>query len=458
MNRRTERRRYGGTAMRRWLGAEQDPTTAAKTEGSSTSPNGVRLFADALGRREIKNAGTVPTVRWSNRRTGAVERMSEMWRDIVEFFERFPYLETLAIVVVFAILALLVDRLLSGSLRRLAARSETEFDDEFVDLIHRPIFTTVVLIGLILATHRLDLSSTLERNTVLMVQTILVIVWIFFGLKFLRLLLRSMRQSQDRFEIVQQSTETLLSNAAAVVFFVAGAYAILVIWDINVTGLVASAGIVGLALGFAAQDTLSNLFAGVAILSDRPYRVGDFIILDTGERGEVTQIGLRSTRLLTRDDVEVSIPNGVMGATKIVNEAGGPPRQYRIGTAVGVAYGSDIDEVVAVLAEIAGSHPKALRVPEPRVRFRTFGDSSLEFELLCWIERPVDRGLVLHELNSEIYRRFDAHGIKIPFAQQDVYVKEFPRTGPQTEAGDPGGSTTEWGENADHARPDAERR
>ena len=355
--------------------------------------------------------------------------MSEVWSDVVEFFERYPYLEALAIIAGFGLLAKLVDRLLTGSIRRFAARSKTTFDDKLVELMHRPVFATVGLVGLILATYRLDLSPTLEENTVLIVQTILVIVWVFFGLRFSRLLVGTMKRSPDRFGIVQQSTEPLLSNAAAVVFFVIAIYAILVIWDINITGLVASAGIVGLALGFAAQDTLSNLFAGVAILSDRPYEIGDFIILDSGERGEVTRIGLRSTRLLTRDDVEVSIPNGVMGATKIVNEAGGPP-QYRIRTAVGVAYGSDIDQVVAVLTDVAESHPKTLSDPEPRVRFRTFGDSSLDFELLCWIERPVDRGLVLHELNSEIYRSFTANAITIPFPQQDVHIKELPSTQP----------------------------
>ena len=353
--------------------------------------------------------------------------MSDLWRDIVDFFERFPYLEALAIVALFLLLARLFDRLLTGFLRRLVARSETDFDDKLLDLMHRPIFTTVGLVGLILATYRLDLGTELERNTVLVVQTILVIVWVVFALRFLRLLLGTMKRSSDRFGIVQPSTEPLLANAAAVVFFVGGVYMILVIWDINVTGWVASAGIVGLALSFAAQDTLSNLFAGVAILSDRPYEIGDFISLDSGERGEVTRIGLRSTRLLTRDDVEVSIPNGVMGAAKIVNEAGGPPSQFRIGTSVGVAYGSDIDEVEAILTAVGESHPITLSSPEPRVRFRKFGDSSLDFELLCWIERPVDRGLVLHELNSEIYRRFAANGIKIPFPQQDVYIKELPK-------------------------------
>ena len=359
--------------------------------------------------------------------------MSEMVDEVRDFFDRFAYVEALAIVVVFALLARLVDRLLSVSLRRAVARSETDFDDKLIDIVHRPVFTTVSLIGLILATYRLDLSASIERTTVTLVQTILVIVWIWFGLRFFRLLLRAAQKDEARFDLVQQTTEPLLANAMAVVFFLGAVYSILIIWDINITGLVASAGIVGLALSFAAQDTLSNLFAGVAILSDRPYQIGDFIILDTGERGEVTRIGLRSTRLVTRDDVEVSIPNGVMGATKIINEAGGPPDRYRIRTGVGVAYGSDVDLVVEVLNGVAVAHPMTLVQPEPRVRFRAFGDSSLDFELLCWIERPVDRGTVLHELNMEIYRQFGANDITIPFPQQDVYIKEMPSR-PQTVA------------------------
>ncbi len=245
-------------------------------------------------------------------------------------------------------------------------------------------------------------------------------------MRFFRLLLRTMRRQRDRFELVQPSTESLLSNAIAVVLFLVAIYSILVIWDINITGLVASAGIIGLALSFAAQDTLSNLFAGVAILSDKPYQIGDYIILDTGERGEVMRIGLRSTSLLTRDDVEVSIPNGVMGAAKIVNEAGGPPRQFRIRTAVGVAYGTDVDGVVEVLNGVAHDHPRVLDDPEPRTRFRAFGTSSLDFEMLCWIANPADRGLVLHELNMEIYKRLAAAKITIPFPQQDIYIKEMP--------------------------------
>ncbi len=191
----------------------------------------------------------------------------------------------------------------------------------------------------------------------------------------------------------------------------------------------ASAGIIGLAISFAAQDTLSNLFAGVSILADAPYKVGDFVVLETGERGRVTMIGIRSTRLLTRDDVEVTVPNSIMGNTKIINESGGPNEKQRIRVSVSVAYGSDIDQVRSVLLEIAENHSELCATPEPRVRFRNFGASGLDFDLLCWVSEPVLKGKMVDELNCSVYKRFIEEKIEIPYAKQDVYIKSLPATG-----------------------------
>ena len=141
----------------------------------------------------------------------------------------------------------------------------------------------------------------------------------------------------------------------------------------------------------------------------------------------VTQIGFRSTRLLTRDDVEITVPNGIIGNGKIINEAGGPSEKHRIRAAVGVAYGSDIDKVIAVLEKVARDHEGVCKDPEPKVRFRAFGESSLDFELLCWIEQPVNRGRVGHEINCAIYKAFRDSGIEIPFPQRDLYLKSVPK-------------------------------
>ena len=345
-----------------------------------------------------------------------------------DFLQPYPYVQALLLIVAFVILAKLVDRACSGIIRRVTARTDTVLDDRFIDILHRPVIVSISMMGLILATYRVDMDQWIQNTTLNIIDTILIFVWVIFGVRLSKLLLDAMVKSEKRFGFAQPATKPLLSNAFAVILFLTAVYAILVAWEINVTGLVASAGIVGLALSFAAQDTLSNLFAGVAILADRPYAIGDYINLDSGERGQVTHIGLRSTRLMTRDDVEVTVPNSVMGSAKIINESGGPVSRYRVRAQVGVAYGSDIDKVEEVLLTVVSNNEKICNTPEPRVRFRVFGESSLDFELLAWIYRPAERGLVLHEINCEIYKAFDLAGIQIPFPQRDLHIKEMPGT------------------------------
>ena len=155
---------------------------------------------------------------------------------------------------------------------------------------------------------------------------------------------------------------------------------------------------------------------------DRPFKTGDYIVLDNNERGEVVEIGLRSTRIQTRDDVLITIPNSILTNTKIVNQSS-PRPMFRVRIKIGVAYGSDISQVETILVEQVGSNPLAAQYPEPRVRFRKFGDSSLDFELLCWVRRPQDRGKLMHQLNSGIYNAFAEAGIEIPFPQRDVHLK-----------------------------------
>ena len=138
---------------------------------------------------------------------------------------------------------------------------------------------------------------------------------------------------------------------------------------------------------------------------------------------------MRSTRLLTLDDVEVTIPNAVIANAKIVNESGGPWVKHRIRVPVGVAYGSDVDQVCSVLEEIAIAHPKVEKQPSPRVRMRAFGASSLDFELLAWIDHPKFRGLIRHDLLRNIYKAFKEHGIEIPFPQTDIHVRSVPEKG-----------------------------
>lgn len=335
------------------------------------------------------------------------------------------YLQAAIIAAAFIIVGKIADWVISGIIGRIANKSVNEYDDRFVALVHRPVFLSFVLLGLALATRRMGISATPEFITIGVLKTIAIFVWFSTLSNLMKLLVEVFSRTKDS-KIVQTGMLSLLHNVMKIVVVALTGYFLFLAWNINVTAWLASAGIVGLALSFAAKDTLSNLFAGVSIIMDAPYKTGDFIILDSGERGVVTDIGLRSTRILTRDDVEITIPNGVIGNGKIINEAGGPSSQHRIRVAVGVAYGSDVDQVIEVLEEVAVENNDVLITPAPRVRFRLFGESSLDFELLVWIARPIDRGRVKHELNCAVYKALNKYNIEIPFPQRVLHVRTMP--------------------------------
>lgn len=337
------------------------------------------------------------------------------------------YVQAILIILLFICAAKIVDIIIIRVLRKWTKKTRLLLDDKLLDIIHQPVFITIILFGLGLAAQILAFEPAIHFITIGCLKTIAIFYWAFAAARFFRLFLNILSNDETRFKVIQDRTLPLFQNLMMILVSVLSIYLMFLVWNIDLTAWVASAGIIGLAVSFAAKDTLANLFSGVFIMADAPYKLGDFIILDSGERGAVTDIGIRSTRILTRDDVEITIPNSIMGNTKVINEAGGRHEKYRIRVKVGVAYGSDIDKVQKVLVDIAKNCREICRIPEPRVRFRAFGDSSLDHELLCWVEQPILRGRVLHLLNTEVYKRFKEENIDIPFPQRDVHL--YPAAG-----------------------------
>ncbi len=333
------------------------------------------------------------------------------------------YLQALLIIILFFGLAKFLDVIVTRFIRKWFVKTKLTIDDQVLNIFHKPVFASIILFGLAVATERLAFNTTVTVITLSGLKTIAIFLWAIAAAKFAQLLLSLVSRDESRLVFIQDRTLPLFNNLLIIIVVALSIYFVFLAWDIDVTAWMASAGILGLAISFAAKDTLANLFSGVFIVADAPYQLGDFIVLDSGERGEVTTIGIRSTRLLTRDDVEITVPNSIMGNAKITNEAGGPHEKYRIRVKVGVAYGSDIDKVHQVLMNVASNHPDVCNKPEPRVRFRNFGESSLDHELLCWVEKPVLRGRVLHALNTQVYKQFQKNNIKIPFPQRDVHIR-----------------------------------
>jgi len=348
---------------------------------------------------------------------------------ITDYLSDYPIVASLLIWGLAFIVAWIVAAIVVKVIGRLARSTSFRWDDQVIDAFHQPMYWTVVLFGALFAVKPLVLPSWLLDVLQSIVNTMLVLLWTVFLLRFIRIVLRAMSRSAREHSMVRPQTQPLFENLGFLIVLAIAIYLIFRSWNIDMTAWLASAGIVGIAVGFAAKDTLANLFSGVFILADAPYKIHDYVVLDSGERGKVTHIGIRSTRLLTRDDVEITIPNAIMGNTRIINESGGPHEKFRIRVSVSVAYGSDIDKVKAVLMDIAENEPLVCPDPEPRVRFRLFGASSLDLDLLCWAENPELRGRVLDVLNTAIYKRFNEEGIEIPFSKQDVYIKEMPGSG-----------------------------
>ena len=336
-----------------------------------------------------------------------------------------------AIIVVFSfIAAFLIDFLFSVVFKRFASNTKTSFDDNLIKILHKPIFYSTFFIGWIIAIKKTNNQYEIYQNQLLsdfiisIVLSFMIIVWataIFRGfVQFIKWYGKSASSSH----IFQQRMVPLFDNVGKLIIFLGCAYFLFKSWGWDVTGWLASAGVIGIVVGLAAKDTLANFFSGIFIMADAPYKEKDYIILDSGERGYVTSIGLRSTRIMTRDDIEITIPNSVIANSKIVNESGGPYEKERIRLNVGVAYGSDIDQVRKVLMDIAISNKDVSNDPEPRVRFRQFGESSLMFQLLFWVEKPEMRGRVSDSIHSSIYKNFNQDNIEIPFPQRTLHIKK----------------------------------
>ena len=319
-------------------------------------------------------------------------------------------------------LAKLVELLLCGVLLRLARRTRTEFDEKLIEALHRPIFVSFLLIGVRMAVLVLGPPEIVMSWTDSIVQTVAIFVWTVAGLRVASLVSGSMGSAVRVLEWIDERTLPLFDNLARLILLGASTYFLLLAWHLNISAWLASAGIAGLALGLAAQDTLSNIFGGLSIIADAPYKVGDWVNLDGGERGRVTKIGLRSTRMMTRDDVEITVPNAAIASGKIINESGGPSKTSRVSVLVGVAYGSDVDHVRDVLLRAARGVELVVDDPEPRIRFIEMADSALVFRVLCWIEFPELRGECVDGLNTAIYKALDLEGITIPFPQRDLHL------------------------------------
>lgn len=330
-------------------------------------------------------------------------------------------LKRLVIVLIYAVLAKAVDIFIDRVLGRIAAKTKISFDDKLIIYLHVPICWTLFGFGVLHALSVEPLSDPWQVILPQIAKSALLVFWLVALIRIFNWMIEHYMAGAHEKGKIGKDLFMLLKNVLRVFVVIAGLLWLLSIWRISLTPLFASAGIAGIAVALAAKDTLANFFGGISIFMDNTYKVGEYIILDTGERGEVVEIGIRSTRIKTRDDVIVTIPNSIIASSKIINESAPIPR-FRIRVPVGVAYGSDLEKVENVLLAVTEANSNIEKYPEPRVRLRAFADSSVNFELLCWVKDPRDKGVEVHNLLKAAYNAFAEQSITIPFPQRDVHM------------------------------------
>ncbi len=312
---------------------------------------------------------------------------------------------------------------------KLTKRTKTKVDDIIVEILKKPLALWVILYGLLSASLTLPLSPDISLMLVKAynMAVILIVTWIIYRV-FRDLIIRY------SFHLSRKKKKRDLENVLLPVIEKIGIVTIVTIGGImlleeagvNIAVLVASLGVAGIIIGLAAQDTLGNFFAGIHILLDKAFEIGDLILLE-GEDSvfRVHDVGLRSTKLYDIfSHTMIYIPNSMLANHKIVN-LNRPDTKIKIRVDVSVSYDSDVEKVRRLLKEIALQMPEVLKDEkhEPVVVFREFGDSSLNFTLYAWVEKVPEQWEVASRIRGEIMRRFREEGIEIPYPQLDVHMK-----------------------------------
>lgn len=335
-----------------------------------------------------------------------------------------------AFVILFGIVLAYLARVFVRWLESKAGTTDTNWDDILIAAIGTPVqFTIIVLAvyyGVTLFGILPDSMAWVLSPSYITAFYILISAWVLstFLHSIIHIYGRAIAERSE--SDMDDRLVDLLELVIRYVIWFAAAMAILKVFSIDITPLLAGAGIAGIAIALAAQDFISNFFGGAIITVDKPFKVGDRIKVED-YYGDVISVGTRSTRIKTLEYQIVTIPNNKLTSNIIINYSE-PDQKLRITLPVTVAYGTDPLRVKKILLEIARDATKGteflLEDPEPTVFFMEFADSSLNFILHVWARKYNISEQVRDAINCRIAERFVKEGIEIPFPQMDVHMKK----------------------------------
>jgi small-conductance mechanosensitive channel len=345
--------------------------------------------------------------------------MMERW---LEWWFRNMWFHNVAQICALILAAWVLRKFVIRWFRRAAQRTESSLDDELVTLFARALTPILVLAVVAVSLNLLPLSLRVLAVTNRLLYLGTLMVGLYFISKVLQLFLNRWLARKD-------SPATIREPVRFLTRLLFSALAIVIVLDnlgISLTAVWTTLGVGSVAVALALQDTLSNFFAGIYLRADSPVRVGDYVKLDSGEEGFVIRMSWRSTRIRTLPNNVVVVPNSKLASATVTNFSLPEPEMSLL-IPVSVSYSSDPERVERILVEeairAAGKIEGLRAEPAPFVRFIPgYGESSLDFTLICRVNTFVDQYFVQHELRKRIFARFRKEEIEIPFPQRDVHL------------------------------------
>lgn len=337
------------------------------------------------------------------------------------------YTKSFLVLITFVFAATIVYLIFKKVLRKLSQKTRTDLDDIILKKAEVPVSLLILFSGIKSALSPLQLEEGISLIAHDTLSSILIMIATYLSVAVIDALIEKALKNfahkthskvDDQLLLLSRKTVRFLATLLAMIF-------ILQVWGVKIGPLLASLGIVGIAVAFGLQNTLGNVFGGISMIIDRSIRVGDLIKLDEDTAGEIVDIGLRATKIRTYNNELVIIPNGLLANQKIKNYVL-PDTRARIEVPFSVAYGTDIKKVKSIiLGEIKKLEfldQGRLKSGDTRVMFVEMGPSSLNFKAQVWLTDYEQRFQSKEKLNTDIYNALYRNKIAIPFPQMDVHM------------------------------------
>ncbi len=341
--------------------------------------------------------------------------------DIIQFILGNVYLKFLLIFFITLIIAFIIKLIIKKILKPLALKTKTMIDDLIIKSISSIIFYIILALGIKIGIQSFEFETQIYNN---LIETLLILLIAFLIIRIIR---NFAKQWKKDWAVRTKSTADdrmipLVEKILKAIVIVLTVIFIFNAWNVNISPLLATAGIAGLAVGLAVKDSLANILGGLQLVLDKTFKVGDKVQLESGEMGVILDIGLRTTKLKTYDNEVIYIPNGNLANAKVKNFTV-PDLSIRVNVNFGVEYGSDPEKVRQVVLETIKGIDTVLEDPEPLVQFLKMSDFSLDFVARAWVAEYTQAFSTSVKMTEVIYSALKKANIGIPFPTRTVYTK-----------------------------------